>query len=102
MLDDDGLPLDEVGAWAKEKHERLRKYVDISRAARRKFVEGPGGASYIDLYCGSGRAVIRDRGRRSMEAHSSLSNVRATEAFHFRRFTLQMTQKKFVGQRNRG
>jgi hypothetical protein len=23
MLDDDGLPLDEVGVWAKEKHERL-------------------------------------------------------------------------------
>ena len=33
MLDDDGLPLDEVGAWAKDKHDRLRKYVDISRAA---------------------------------------------------------------------
>ena len=60
MLDDDGLTLDEVGAWAKEKHERLRKYVDISRAARRKFVEGTGGATYIDLYCGTGRAVIRE------------------------------------------
>jgi hypothetical protein len=35
MKDDDGLPLDEVGPWAKEKHERLRKYVDISRGARR-------------------------------------------------------------------
>jgi three-Cys-motif partner protein len=60
MLDDDGLPLDEVGPWAKEKHERLRKYVDISRAARRKFTEGTGGASYIDLYCGTGRSFIRD------------------------------------------
>jgi three-Cys-motif partner protein len=62
MLGDDGLPLDEVGPWAKEKHERLRKYVDISRATRRKFVEGPGGATYVDLYCGAGRAVIRDTG----------------------------------------
>lgn len=60
MLDDDGLPLDEVGPWAKEKHERLRKYVDISRAARKKFVQGTGGATYIDLFCGSGRAVIRE------------------------------------------
>lgn len=60
MLDDDGLPMVVVGAWAKEKHERLRRYIDISRAARRKFVEGPGGASYIDLYCCSGRAIIRD------------------------------------------
>ena len=62
MLDDDGLPLDEVGAWAKDKHDRLRKYVDISRAARRKFVEGSGGATYIDLYCGAGRAVVRETG----------------------------------------
>lgn len=60
MLDDDGLPLDDVGLWTKEKHERLRKYVDISRAARRKFVEGTGGATYIDLYCGSGRALVRE------------------------------------------
>src|SRR5664279_6425586 len=60
MTDDDGLPLDEVGPWAKEKHERLRKYVDISRAARRKFTQGSGGATYIDLYCGAGRAVIRE------------------------------------------
>jgi three-Cys-motif partner protein len=60
MTDDDGLPLDEVGSWAKEKHERLRKYVDISRAARRKFTQGSGGATYIDLYCGSGRSIIRE------------------------------------------
>jgi three-Cys-motif partner protein len=61
-MDNDGLPLDEVGAWAKDKHDRLRKYVDISRAARRKFVEGSGGATYIDLYCGAGRAVVRETG----------------------------------------
>lgn len=59
MLDNDGLPLDEVGPWSKEKHERLRKYVDITRATRRKWVTGSGGATYIDLYCGSGRAIIR-------------------------------------------
>lgn len=60
IFDDDGLPLDEVGPWAKEKHERLRQYIDITREVRRKFVEGPGGATYIDLYCGSGRSFIRD------------------------------------------
>jgi three-Cys-motif partner protein len=62
MLNDDGLTVDDVGAWSKDKHDRLRKYVDISRAARRKFVEGSGGATYIDLYCGTGRAVIRETG----------------------------------------
>ena len=60
MLDVDGLPLDEVGQWAKEKHERLRQYIDITRGARKGFVERSGGASYIDPYCGSGRAFIRD------------------------------------------
>lgn len=62
MLKDDSLPLDDVGAWAKDKHDRLRKYIDISRAARRKFVHGRGGATYIDLYCGTGRAVVRESG----------------------------------------
>ena len=42
MLDDDGLPLDEVGAWAKDKHDRLRKYVDITRSVRKKFVARSG------------------------------------------------------------
>ncbi len=64
MLDDDSFPLDEVGAWAKEKHERLRRYIDIARSARRKFVEGPGRASYVDLFCGSGRSIIRETGER--------------------------------------
>lgn len=58
----DGLPIDEVGAWARDKHERLRQYVDITREARRKFVDGTGGATYIDLYCGSGTALVRDPG----------------------------------------
>jgi three-Cys-motif partner protein len=64
MLDDDGLPLDEVGSWAKEKHERLRKYINITRATRRKWVRGSGGATYVDLYCGAGRAIIRGTGEK--------------------------------------
>jgi len=60
MLEDDGLELDEVGPWAKEKHERLRKYVDITRAVRRKFLRRSGWATYIDLFSGSGRSFIRD------------------------------------------
>lgn len=56
----DDLPIEEVGEWALEKHERLRKYIDITRATRRKYVQGSGGATYIDLFCGSGRARIRE------------------------------------------
>lgn len=64
-MQDDGLPVDEVGEWALEKHERLRKYISASRGARRKFLppSGTGGASFIDLYCGSGRAIIRETGQ---------------------------------------
>jgi three-Cys-motif partner protein len=59
---EDGLPLEEVGPWAGEKHEQLRKYIAISRGARRKFLppQGAGGASYIDLYSSWGKSVIRD------------------------------------------
>lgn len=60
---DDGLPAEEVGAWAVEKHNLLRRYIDISRAVRRRWV-GPtnAGATYIDLFCGSGRARVRKTG----------------------------------------
>lgn len=55
----DGLRRAIVGNWAPEKHQRLRKYVDITRAVRRKF---GGNATYIDLYCGPGRARLRQTG----------------------------------------
>lgn len=57
---DDGLPAEDVGPWAKEKHSYLCRYIDISRGARKKFL-GPGtaGATYVDLFCGPGRARVR-------------------------------------------
>jgi three-Cys-motif partner protein len=62
-LVDDGLPVDEVGEWAADKHTRLERYVDIYRGVRKKFLEGPSGtASYIDLFCATGRSKIRETG----------------------------------------
>lgn len=67
-LADDGLIAEIVGLWAKDKHEHLCRYIDISRAARKRFVHSyrsktplgtTAGAAYIDLFCGSGRALIR-------------------------------------------
>lgn len=57
---DDGLPAEEVGVWAKEKHDYLCRYIDISRGTRAKYL-GPGkaGATYIDLFCGPGRCKVR-------------------------------------------
>lgn len=59
LTDEDGLPASEVGAWSVDKHERLRRYVDASRAARRKYAS----RTYIDLYSGPGRSRIRDGGQ---------------------------------------
>lgn len=60
---DDGLPVEEVGRWATDKHVSLCRYIDISRAVRAKWL-GPdkGGATYIDLFCGPGRSRIRRTG----------------------------------------
>ncbi len=58
QLDEDGLPASEVGAWTEEKHERLRRYVDSSHGARRRFKS----RSYVDLYCGPGRSWVRETG----------------------------------------
>jgi len=60
---DDELPAEEVGAWAKEKHDRLRRYLNISRSARNKFLMGPSkSATFIDLFCGPGRALVKETG----------------------------------------
>ncbi|MBY5776238.1 three-Cys-motif partner protein TcmP [Rhizobium leguminosarum] len=83
---DDGLPAEEVGPWAKEKHDYLCRYVDISRGVRKRFV-GPGkaGATYIDLFCGPGRAKVKNAEfidgscvaawRKSVESDSPFSKV---------------------------
>ena len=58
---DDGLPAEVVGAWAKTKHEYLRRYVDITRGVRARWVEpDKAGATYIDPFCGPGRANVRN------------------------------------------
>lgn len=60
---DDGLPAEEVGSWTKQKHGYLRRYIDISRATRKKFLgTRKGGATYIDPFCGSGRCKVRETG----------------------------------------
>jgi hypothetical protein len=48
MVGDDGLPVTKVGAWTLEKHERLVKYVDITRGVRRRFVKTE--TTYVELF----------------------------------------------------
>jgi hypothetical protein len=59
---DDGLPAEEVGAWATEKHNYLKRYLDISKAARKRFLgTAKAGATLIHLFGGTGRARIREK-----------------------------------------
>ncbi len=69
----DGLPAIVTGSWTSRKHKLLRHYVDISRAARKGWIDpavaalrkvpgGPQGAAYIELFCGPGRICIEDTG----------------------------------------
>ena len=60
---EDGLSAQGVGAWASDKHERIRLYVEATRAVRAKYIppQGTGGAAFVDLFAGPGRAWIRDQ-----------------------------------------
>jgi three-Cys-motif partner protein len=61
--DEDGHVREVVGPWVKDKHNRLAKYVGISRSVRKMFVgTGKAGATFIDLFSGPGRVRIRDEG----------------------------------------
>jgi three-Cys-motif partner protein len=61
MDPEDGLIREIVGPWAKEKHERIEKYVNTYRHVRTKFLTGTSrSATYIELFCGPGRCRIRD------------------------------------------
>lgn len=56
-LDDQGLPVEHVGPWAKDKLKIVTDYIAASGAARRKYLGT--GAAYIDVFCGPGRSKIR-------------------------------------------
>jgi three-Cys-motif partner protein len=77
----DELIVDEVGAWASQKHARVQQYIEIASATRAKYLPPPSwhaGASYIELFSGSGRSLIR--GTTRIIDGSPLVAYRAAEA----------------------
>lgn len=60
---EDGLPSQGVGAWTATKHDRIRLYIEATRAVRAKYLppHGTGGAAFVDLFAGPGRARVRDQ-----------------------------------------
>ena len=60
----DGLPVQCVGAWAKDKSHYITNYIEASHAARRDFLppKGEGGGVFVDLFAGPGRKRVRESG----------------------------------------
>jgi three-Cys-motif partner protein len=60
-----GSELQEVGAWADDKHARVRAYVDLAAKTVGKNYVGPskGGFCYVDRFCGAGRARVKNTDR---------------------------------------
>jgi three-Cys-motif partner protein len=60
VIGDDGLAVEKVGPWAKDKLEIVGDYIQISGATRRKYRKNR--PAFIDLFCGPGRSVVRSTG----------------------------------------
>jgi hypothetical protein len=55
VIGDDGLLVEKVGPWAKDKLEIVGDYIQISGATRRKYRENR--PAFIDVFCGPGRSL---------------------------------------------
>ena len=83
-----GLVVGEVGPWATEKHERLRKIHRRLRGARGPTILPPpqwrAGASYIELYSGRGPLARSETPpRSSTAARLSLTRPPSASGAHF-------------------
>ena len=61
LVDEDGLLVEKVGPWAKQKLKLVTDYIQASGGARRDFLRT--GAAYIDVFSGAWSSKIRDNGQ---------------------------------------
>jgi three-Cys-motif partner protein len=54
--DDNGLWVENVGPWAREKLKVVTDYVQIASKTRKKYAH----CTFLDVFCGPGRSQIRD------------------------------------------
>lgn len=78
----DGLPVQCVGPWAEDKHFYLTRYLDATKAVRAKFIppQGRGGAAFVDLFAGPGRARI-DSPRKFIDGSPLVALAQAAAPF---------------------
>lgn len=58
---EDGLPVQCVNEWAKQKHDYIKRYLEATHGVRGKFVRDSG-AAYVDLFSGPGKARVASTG----------------------------------------
>jgi hypothetical protein len=85
VIGDDGLLVERVGSWAKNKLEIESNYIQISGPTRRKYRENQ--PAFIDVFCGPGRSLVRETGeyidgpsRPSSRANTLLSALRPSKS----------------------
>ena len=79
VVEADGLPTRESGAWAEDKLYAWNRYIEITTNAMVGKPSWPGGLVYIDLFAGPGVCEIRDSAKRI--PGSPLIAVNAPKAF---------------------
>ena len=57
-----------VGPWVEDKHNYLRRFIEATRGPRAQYLTSApgrpaGGAAFIDLFAGPGRARVRETGK---------------------------------------
>ena len=94
---DDGLIRGIIGVWGVEdKHERLQKYIFASHLARRKFWKEYGkDTGFVDLYCGPGRALIRDTSI-VVDGSAVMAAKRSAACTPFQRYVIGDIDSKLV------
>jgi three-Cys-motif partner protein len=60
VIGDDGLWVEKVGPWARDKLDIVAGYVQITGHTRRKYAENR--PTFIDVFSGPGRSLIREGG----------------------------------------
>lgn len=87
---DDGLIRGIIGAWsAEDKHQRLKGYIYASHGARRKFSKDFGkDTGFVDLYCGPGRARVRDAESKVVDGSAVIAAKKGSECTPFQRFVI--------------
>lgn len=70
---DDGLPADTVGAWAERKYRVLRSYAEMFSTGMKNAWET---RVYIDLFAGSGHALLGDTRRRVLTSPMIALSIR--------------------------